>query len=174
MTFQYEHRVQEALRKVVHDILVEVSQKGLPEPHHFYISLRTNYPGVRFPESIKKTNPKEVTVVLQHQFWDLKVDEKGFAVVLTFQDIPQTIYVPFDALLSFMDPGVRFGLHFTPPPVLQEAGDLNDPSITPLASQGKTPQPSLKGQKDSEKGEKETERPEGAMAQVISLETFRS
>jgi hypothetical protein len=123
MGFQYENRVQEALRRVVREVLEEVAHTGLPDPHHFYISLRTNYPGVQFPETVKKTNPKEITIVLQHQFWDLKVTEEGFSVVLTFQDIPQTVYVPFNALLSFMDPGVRFGLHFTPPPASEAKPD---------------------------------------------------
>lgn len=113
----YEARVQEALRGVVRDVLKQVAKDGLPDPHHFYISLRTSYPGVVFPESVRRAHPKEVTVVLQHQFWDLKVNDTGFSVVLTFQDTPHTIYVPFKAMLSFMDPGVRFGLHFTPPPI---------------------------------------------------------
>ena len=152
MGFQYESRVQEALRRVVRDILEEVARTGLPDPHHFYISLRTNYPGVQFPEAVKKANPKEITVVLQHQFWDLKVNEDGFSVVLTFQDIPQTVYVPFNALLSFMDPGVRFGLHFTPPPASE---------IKPKAEPAKPLESS---------GAKKPTLPQG---NVISLDQFR-
>lgn len=152
MGFQYEQRVQEALRGVVRDILKEVAEKELPDPHHFYISLRTNYPGVDFPEPVKRANPKEVTIVLQHQFWDLKVTDEGFSVVLTFQDIPQTVYVPFKALLSFMDPGVRFGLHFTPPPVAYDAPPKKEKNTT----------------KDISSKETKEE-----MGKVISLDQFR-
>ena len=158
MGFQYEQRVQEALRRVVHDILKEVAEKELPDPHHFYISLRTNYPGVDFPEAVKRANPKEVTIVLQHQFWDLKVDDAGFSVVLTFQDIPQTIYVPFKALLSFMDPGVRFGLHFTPPPVSFDKSEEKQPKGSTKAGKEST---AKEGPADQE------------MGKVISLDQFR-
>ena len=111
MSFQYDRRVQDALRLVVRDVLRDAARDGLEDPHHFYISIRTGYPGVEFPEMVKRPTLKYHCIAAS--VLDLHV--KGFSVVLTFQDVPQKIYVPFNALLSFMDPGVRFGLHFTPP-----------------------------------------------------------
>lgn len=113
----YEQIMQDALRASVRQVLYTVQQEGLEPPHHFYISFVTTYPGVDVPEFLKESNPEEVTIVLQHQFWDLEVEETFFKVSLDFQNTPYTISVPFDALLSFMDPGVKFGLQFTPPPV---------------------------------------------------------
>lgn len=151
MSFDYERLVQKALRGVVKELLQEVAEKGLPAPHHFYVSFRTTYPGVQLPETVKRANPKEVTVVLQHQFWDLKVTARGFSVVLNFQEVPQEIFVPFDALLSFMDPGTRFGLHFTPPAAAEET-DLS--TVTEDTSMP-------------------SESNEETAAKVISLDTFR-
>ena len=126
MGFDYERIVQDGLRRVVRSVLQEVSQRGLEDPHHFYISFRTDYPGVELPAFVKRANPEEITVVLQHQFWDLSVSDDSFSVVLSFQDTPHKIRVPFYAVLSFMDPGVRFGLHFTPPPPDEAAGLATD------------------------------------------------
>lgn len=156
MSFQYDRRVQDALRSVVKGILTEVVEKGLPDPHHFYISVRTSYPGVEFPDSVKKANPKEVTIVLQHQFWDLVIDDRGFSVVLTFQDIPQKIYVPFFALLSFMDPSVRFGLHFTPPSTEEALAQDNTLSATNAAM-----------------GEGAADKNPEEKGKIISLDSFR-
>jgi hypothetical protein len=115
MIFDYEARVESALRHVVKQVLEDTAREGLADPHHFYITFQTHYPGVNLPDSVRRAHPEDITIVLQHQFWDLDVQDSGFSVVLTFQDIPKTIFVPFDALLAFNDPSVRFGLHFTPP-----------------------------------------------------------
>lgn len=115
MAIDYEGLVQEALRGVVRSILLDVAQNGLEDPSHLYVTFRTDYPGVDLPSFVKDENPEEVTIVLQHQFWDLQVLETGFAVMLSFQDTPYRIRVPFYALLSVMDPGIPFGLQFTPP-----------------------------------------------------------
>jgi hypothetical protein len=115
MSWDYEEQVQAALRGVVRDVLRQVQEEGLGDQRHFYVSVQTSFPGVEFPGFVQKANPNEITIVLQHQFWDLDVSEEGFSVTLTFQDKPYRVHVPFDALVSFMDPGVQFGLHFTPP-----------------------------------------------------------
>lgn len=116
----YEQVVQDALRSAVRRILKETQRDGLKPPHYFYISFATNYPGVDIPDFLKDSSPEEVTIVLQHQFWDLQVQDTYFKVILNFQEVPYNVCVPFDALLSFMDPGVKFGLQFTPPPVVDE------------------------------------------------------
>jgi uncharacterized protein len=126
----YEQIVQDALRLAVRRVLKETQQTGLKPPHHFYISFATTYPGVDVPDFLKESSPEEVTIVLQHQFWDLQIEEKYFKVILNFQEVPYNVSVPFDALLSFMDPGVKFGLQFTPPPVV-EALDVLPAGETP-------------------------------------------
>jgi hypothetical protein len=115
MTIDYEGLVQEAMRGVVRRILQDVSKTGLEDPNHFYVTFKTDYPGVSLPGFVKDENPEEVTIVLQHQFWDLQVGHDSFSVMLSFQDTPHQVRVPFDALMSFVDPSFRFGLHFTPP-----------------------------------------------------------
>lgn len=130
---EYEELVQEALRAVVKRVLKHTEENGLSGPHHFYISFATNFPGVEVPDFLRETNPEEVTIVLQHQFWDLKVEESFFTVSLSFQDVPQKIRVPFYALISFMDPGVKFGLQFTPvlPEILPAGLSQENSSIAP-------------------------------------------
>ena len=113
--FDYEEMVQDGLRGVVREALAYAGENGLPGAHHFYISFRTDYPGVEIPDFLRERHPEEVTIVIQHQFWDLEVDEAGFSVYLSFSEAHERIYVPFYALLSFMDPSAKFGLQFNPP-----------------------------------------------------------
>ncbi len=110
----YDYLVQESLRKVVQNCVKDASEKGLPGNHHFYISFQTVYPGVQIPEYLIEEYPDEITIVLQHEYWDLSVDEEGFEVTLCFNDIHETVYVPFGAIVNFVDPSVKFGLEFTP------------------------------------------------------------
>ena len=128
--FDYEEMVQDGLRGVVRDALAYAAENGLPGAHHFYISFRTDYPGVEIPDFLRERHPEEVTIVIQHQFWDLEVDERGFSILLSFSEAHEKIYVPFYALLSFMDPSAKFGLQFTPPPydevLLEEADEVVD------------------------------------------------
>lgn len=112
--FDYELMVQNALRSVVRDALNHVEKNGLPGSHHFYITFETNRPDVKIPEFLRQKHPEEVTIVLQHQFWDLKIDDKGFGVSLSFNDVHEAIYVPYAAIISFLDPSVKFGLQFIP------------------------------------------------------------
>lgn len=116
----YEELVQEGLRLVVKEALVRVAEEGPIGLHHFYISFRTDFPGVEISDSLRKSHPEEMTIVLQHQYWDLEVTEEYFAVTLSFNEAHERIKVPFIAILSFMDPSVKFGLQFTPPPVYVE------------------------------------------------------
>lgn len=113
--FDYEEMVQDGLRSVVREALAYASENGLPGAHHFYISFRTDYPGVEIPDFLRERHPEEVTIVIQHQYWDLEIDERGFSVYLSFSEAHERIYVPFYALLSFMDPSAKFGLQFNPP-----------------------------------------------------------
>ena len=110
----YDEIVQEALRAVVGRVLSEVEGSGgtLPGMHHFYITFKTNAPGVSVPPHLREQFPDEMTIVLQNKFWDLAVDERGFSVGLSFNQIPAKLDVPFAAITDFVDPAVDFGLKF--------------------------------------------------------------
>jgi len=110
----YDEIVQEALRAVVGRVLGQVESSGgmLPGQHHFYITFRTGAPGVSIPTRLKERFPDEMTIVLQNKFWDLKVEEEGFSVGLTFNQVPATLVIPFRAITAFVDPAVDFGLQF--------------------------------------------------------------
>jgi hypothetical protein len=109
----YDEIVQDALRAVVGRVLGEVEQTGaLPGEHHFYITFKTRMPGVSIPKHLMERFPDEMTIVIQHRFWDLKVEEDNFTVGLSFGGVPATLRVPFAAVTQFHDPAVEFALTF--------------------------------------------------------------
>lgn len=108
----YEALAQEAMRNVVRSVLAETASKGLPGDHHFYISFDTLAPGVILSKRLREKYAEEMTIVLQHRFWDLFVNEHRFEVKLTFDGIPERLVVPFKAIRVFFDPSVRYGLQF--------------------------------------------------------------
>ncbi len=109
---RYDVLAQEALRGVLRKVMVEVAQTGLPGDHHFFITFDTNYPGVRISSRLAAQHPDEMTVVMQHQFWDLNVTDTTFEIGLSFNGIPERLLVPFMAITAFVDPHVNFGLKF--------------------------------------------------------------
>ena len=109
----YDEIVQDALRAVVGRVLGEVEQSGgLPGEHHFYITFMTRLPGVSIPKHLLERFPEEMTIVIQHRFWDLKVEPDAFSVGLSFGGVPSTLHVPFAAVTQFHDPAVDFALTF--------------------------------------------------------------
>src|SRR5688572_15664083 len=109
----YDEIVQEALRAVVGRVLGSVERTGvLPGNHHFYITFKTAAPGVQIPQHLRERFPDEMTIVLQNKFWDLAVDDQGFQVGLSFNQIPAKLQIPFAAITAFVDPAVDFGLQF--------------------------------------------------------------
>ena len=109
----YEHLMQDALRSVVRAALQEAANpRGLPGKHHFYITFRTHFPGVISPEHLRARYPDEMTIVLEHQFWDLEVYADRFRVILKFSGQPHPITIPFAGISRFFDPSVKFGLQF--------------------------------------------------------------
>ena len=109
----YDEIVQDALRAVVGRVLQEVERSGgLPGEHHFFITFRTKAAGVSIPRHLFERFPEEMTIVIQHRFWDLKVDDEGFSVGLSFGGVPATLSVPFAAVTAFHDPAVEFSLTF--------------------------------------------------------------
>ena len=126
----YETLVQDAMRGVLKAILQRVAKTGLPGEHHFYISFNTRAPGVGLSKRLKERYPEEMTVVLQHRFWDLIVHDDRFEVKLTFDSIPERLVVPFASVKVFVDPSVRFGHQFEDPDALDDAGEHGDQPTT--------------------------------------------
>lgn len=156
---RYDVLAQDALRGLVRKVMSEVAQTGLPGEHHFFITFDTRHPGVRISSRLKAEYPNEMTVVMQHQFWDLSVTESTFEVGLSFKGIPERLLVPFRAITSFVDPHASFGLKFDPPAETAPAL-AGQPSGLPVAL---APDP-----------EKEV-RPaaEAGTGDVVSLDAFR-
>jgi hypothetical protein len=111
-SIDYAKLQQEAMRGVVRAVLQQIVKSGLPGEHHFYISFLTQAPGAIVSKRLKEKYPSEMTIVLQHRFWDLIVSDDRFEVKLTFDGIPERLVVPFSAIKVFIDPSVRYGLQF--------------------------------------------------------------
>ncbi len=116
---RYDLLAQEALRGVVRRVLADTAKNGLAGEHHFYISFDTRAAGVRLSQRMRGQYPEEMTIVLQHQFWDLGVTDHAFEVGLSFNGVPERLLVPFDAIKGFFDPSVQFGLQFETEPGAQ-------------------------------------------------------
>jgi hypothetical protein len=155
---RYDQLAQLALRGVVREALRRVEREGLPGDHHFYIAFNTRYPGVILSDRTHERYPREMTIVLQHQFWNLHVYETFFEVELSFDNIPEKLVIPFNAVKGFLDPAVQFGLQFEVVPY-EEAATPAEASATekPLAAETKDPAAS--------------EDPEAT--KVVSLDAFR-
>ncbi|RYE80256.1 MAG: Stringent starvation protein B [Hyphomicrobiales bacterium] len=197
---RYDLMVQDALKGVVRKILAEAGRDGLPGEHHFYITFRTTAPGVRLSQRLREKHPDEMTIVLQHQFWDLNVSDHAFEVGLSFSGVPERLLIPYDAITTFFDPSVQFGLKFetqdaageaqageAPAPVKGPRGAGSEPSVAsaaPLALPAKAPVKSLPaarskaaeadeaGTPEPAAGQEPAEAEEGG-AQVVSLDAFR-
>ena len=123
----YDEIVQEALRAVVGRVLNSVADtQALPGTHHFYITFKTHAPGVDIPQRLIERFPDEMTIVLQHRFWDLKVDDEKFSVGLSFSGVPSILTVPFSAITGFHDPAVNFELRFHVTELAEEPGQHDE------------------------------------------------
>lgn len=190
---RYDIVIQDALRGAVRKILTEVSRIGLPGEHHFYIAFDTNAPGVRISSRLHERYPKEMTVVLQHQFWDLVVTDHAFEVGLSFGGIPEKLFVPFSSIKGFFDPSVQFALEFEPgktaeelPEELVDAARDQERAATTLAEveqvTSDTKQPAAKRsapKSDNQPAADATQdggdaaKDANAGADVVSLDSFR-
>jgi hypothetical protein len=126
---RYDILAREALRRVVRTVLEDAAKNGLPGEHHFYISFDTRAEGVALSQRMRAQYPAEMTIVLQHQFWDLAVSADAFEVGLAFGGVPERLSVPFAAIIGFFDPSVQFGLQFEPAP--EEPGEQPDATAKP-------------------------------------------
>jgi hypothetical protein len=132
--FRYDLLVQEALRSVVRKVMGDAARDGLPGDHHFFITFRTDAPGVRISPRTRERFPEEITIILQHQFWDLSVTDFGFEVGLSFSNVPEKLSVPWEALSGFFDPSVEFGLKFELQDLEPEEGaNDSEPAPRPTA-----------------------------------------
>lgn len=165
-TLPYEQWLDEGLRGVVRRALAFAADFGLPSQHHFYITFATGAAGVQVPPDIKARYPNEMTIVLQHQFWDLVVDDEAFAVTLKFQGRSSRLRVPFTAVSTFADPSVNFGLQLRQPERRLEAeeADADAPSAAELLEAEKQESPA--------KAAASAGKPQPA-GQVIPLDSFR-
>jgi len=177
--FHYDALVDDALRSVVRRVLRQVADKGLPGSHHFYISFRSTDPGVNLPDYLRAKYPEEMTIVLQHQYWDLIINDEFFEVTVSFNKQQERIKVPFTALSAFVDPSVRFGLQFDRKDKAGagekvEAGANQAPTSLPAPEK----RPSLGAPAETEA---KTEvaaanpdaKPEDAASKVVKLDSFR-
>ena len=162
----YQALTDSALRGVVREALRRIEKSGLIGAHHFYLTFKTHADGVDIPEFLKEQYPDEMTIIIQHQYWALKVKEDYFEVTLTFKKLPAPLHIPFAALTAFFDPGVQFGLQFraegdgAPKPA---TGPVVVPN-PPLETKG-TDVPEPVAGKPAQAGEKPGE--------VVSLDSFR-
>jgi uncharacterized protein len=175
----YERWIEQALRHVVAQAIEHVALNGLPGGHHFYITFRTDQDGVNIPQRVRAQYPREMTIVLQHQFWDLGFDRQAqtIQVGLSFGGVPARLIIPLDAIVEFADPHIRYGLRFQASPEDPKADSFTggpdshlvdevaeaDPSVDP-----KTPETD---DSTSTLGDGSTEHNE--LAQVVSLDAFR-
>ncbi|MDF1720976.1 MAG: ClpXP protease specificity-enhancing factor SspB [Minwuia sp.] len=167
---KYAEMVEDALRSVVRRALKVAFTDGLHGNHHFYITFLTRFPGVELPDHLLERYEHDMTIVLQHQYWDLKVEETYFEVSLSFNKLPTRIHVPYTAVTSFADPSVQFGLQFEP------QIDAMDDAHAPVGGQAIAPMPSLNDMPsgDGKEGTADDAAPEPEKAgEVVSLDAFR-
>jgi hypothetical protein len=165
---RYDILTQDALRGVVRKVLSEVARAGLPGEHHFYIGFRTTAPGVRISSRLLERYPEEMTIVLQHQFWDLKVDEHAFEVGVSFGGIPERLLVPFSAVRAFVDPSVHFALQFEP---FAPAAEAADPAV--IAEAEREPEVPAILTATAEPEEKPARSADDTSAEIVSIDAFR-
>lgn len=161
---RYDRMVERALRGVVREALSHVAQHGLPGNHHFYLTFRTNFPGVELPDYLRAQYPAEMTIVLQYQFYGLEVDDTAFAVTLSFNNVHERLVIPFAAVTTFADPSVNFALQFQPLGPQDAALAMDEIEAEVTRSAGK-PVPADRDAKGAEEPK--------TTGQVVALDAFR-
>lgn len=163
---RYDQLAQNALRGVVREALRKVEKTGLPGEHHFYIAFNTRYPGVNIGERLAQRYPREMTIVLQHQFSGLRVSEDHFDVELSFDNVPERLSIPFAAIKGFLDPAVQFGLQFevVPADIKMPVEAHKEDEAKPLPARGRSRKVDPEGDSPPAAGE---------AAKVVSLDAFR-
>jgi hypothetical protein len=158
---RYDVLARDALRGVLKHVLADAAEHGLPGEHHFYITFLSKAEGVKISPRLLSQYPQEMTVILQHQFWDLVVTDDRFEVGLSFNGIPERLVVPFSSIKSFFDPSVQFGLQFEP----------NDEAAVEAAPVVETLPVAAASEAPAETGDEPAKQGEGA--EVVRLDRFR-
>jgi hypothetical protein len=161
---RYDVLARDALRGVLRRVLADAAEHGLPGEHHFFITFLSTAEGVKLPPRLLAQHPEEMTIILQHQFWDLTVTEDRFEVGLSFGGIPERLVVPFNSIKNFSDPAAPFGLQFEPSDVAAETPATNLPAV-PASPALPVPAPSAENLDEPAKPS------EGA--EVVRLDRFR-
>lgn len=160
----YEALTQAAMRGVVRDVLRQTARDGAPMgDHHFYITFRTKAQGVKIADHLIDRFPQDMTIVVQHQYWDLEVHDTHFEIILKFAGVPQHLFIPFSSITRFVDPSVNFGLSFES--TQTENGELISP-VAALTDQDKQ----LAGSDEAESVEKTAGSAAGT---VVNIDAFR-
>lgn len=151
----YGNLMHSAMRGLIRTVLQEVADRGLPGNHHFFITFDTNHPGAQLADWLRDRYPGEMTVVMQHWYDNLDVGEDGFGITLNFGDAPEPLYIPYDAIETFVDPSVEFGLRFE---TAEDSGDDDGPSLV---------------EDDEEEASNERADAKPSEGDVVSLDSFR-
>lgn len=151
-TIDYGNLMHKAMRGLIYEVLTDIAANGLPGAHHFFVTFDTLHPDVELADWLSDRYPGEMTIVIQHQYESLTVTEAGFGITLSFGDSPEPLYVPYDAIKTFVDPSVEFGLRF------DSNDDEEEPEDAPEAPMDVMAEPDEAPQKDAE---------------VVSLDQFR-
>jgi uncharacterized protein len=169
---RYDLLAQAALRGVVRTVLADAAKSGLPGEHHFKISFATGAPGVRLSERMRAQYPQTMTIILQHQFWDLAVREEAFDVGLSFGGIAEKLTVPFAAITAFVDPAVQFGFQFEM--AKSETADEAPAEVPDAPVEPRPRQPADSNKSEAlPSAEVKQETPPGGGAEVVNLDRFR-
>lgn len=163
----YSALIDAAMRSVVRTAISQVAETGyLPGEHHFFVSFMTQYPGVEMSPVLRQRYPEEMTIVIQHQFWDLVVEEDRFLITLSFNNIPEKLVIPFGALIAFADPAIKFGLQFHQRDWEEEDDEVHCPATGRTGREG-PPEASFDEEPPSET------HPPANDTKVISMDAFR-
>ena len=156
-TIDYGNLMHDAMRSLIRNVLLDVADNGLPGAHHFFITFDTAHPDAELADWLSDRYPDEMTVVMQHWYDGLEVTDDGFSITLNFGDAPEPLYIPYDAIRTFVDPSVEFGLRF-------EQQDEDSKKLT------KSKEPRLPQKEESEL---EVEEAPAKAAEIVSLDSFR-
>jgi uncharacterized protein len=165
---RYDVLARDALRGVLRRVLADAAEHGLPGEHHFFITFLSTAEGVKLSPRLLAQYPEEMTVILQHQFWDLVVTEDRFEVGLSFGGIPERLVVPFHSIKSFFDPSVQFGLQFEPAEATTETPAVNLPAVAAPPAASPAPPAAV----PTTESKQEPAKP-GEGAEVVRLDRFR-
>lgn len=166
---RYDLLTQQALRSVVRSVLADTAKKGLTGDHHFYISFNTQADGVRLSNRLLAQYPEEMTIILQHQFWELTVTDDAFELGLSFGGVPEKLTVPFDAINGFFDPSVQFGLQFEPVGEGQDNAALANTMESKQPDAKKRPDMRQDTKQDIKQGAKQEPRKQTARGSVPTV-----